>query len=424
MRFIHRANPLLYPLLFLLVLLACSDDNEPAPPNIEKTVLTYDAACHTDTLHFPFSGSWEIVADPEWTTVGRKEGMGDIIIPIYIQENNDGVSREGIIKVLLEGKEAELKIMQSPDHNNGTPLVNLPKTYGLGWGYDLKEDYADISGVRGQVFDAAALINDWGEDAIAIETSTVTNMSFVKAQSSETLQQEMAGKVTGSVDLKVASAKVSVEYNKQITEQKDRLYVWCRDFRGVKTAYFDNDVDILDEEVVRWSTTYSFRLSVRNDTPKDIVKKFGTHLVTQACLGGKLDYYFTVSTDVTTEVEKIITAINVKVLFFKKSHTWVDEEVWTDVKKDFVGNFVVTGGGLAGERLNSQLKLYASKGEPLMDDTLFDKWYSCFEHAGKVNPDDLAMVDFKVVPIWYVVSRLDPAKGAALEEYVTKEYLK
>lgn len=425
MRSFNNLFGIITMLLPMAVFSGCRENDQLSPDRWNTTLLIYDAACQSDTLHFPYSGKWKVTSELEWITLGTTEGEGAIYLPLYIQENDDNSSRETIIKLLSqENEEAEIKIIQLPDANNGAPLVNLPKSYGLGWGYDLKEDYADITGVRGQVFDVASLINDWGKDAIVTEMNTVTNMSFVKAQSSETLQQEISGKVTGKVDIKVASAKVSVEYNRQISEQKDRLYVWCRDFRGVQTAYFDNDVDLFDSDVVRWCTTYSFQLSVRNDSPKEIVRKFGTHLVTQSCLGGKLDYYFTVSTDLTTEVEKIITAINVKVLCFKTSHTWVDENVWTNVKKDFIGNFVVTGGGEAGQRLNAQLKQYASKGEPLTDETLFDNWYACFSNAEKVKADDLAMVDFRVVPIWYIISRLNPEKGKAVEEYILKEYLR
>lgn len=94
----------------------------------------------------------------------------------------------------------------------------------------------------------------------------------------------------------------------------------------------------------------------KNDKVEDIVRKFGTHVVTSSNLGGKLDYYFTLSQDIKTEIEKVVTSINVKILFFKSSSTTVDEKTWTEIKKDFQGNFVVTGGGDSGTILNRQMK--------------------------------------------------------------------
>lgn len=58
--------------------------------------------------------------------------------------------------------------------------------------------------------------------------------------------------------------------------------------------------------------------------------------------------------------------------YFQSSSTTVDEKTWTEIKKDFQGNFVVTGGGDSGTILNRQMKEYASKGEPLTDPTLFE----------------------------------------------------
>ena len=246
---------------------------------------------------------------------------------------------------------------------------------------------------------------------------------FARAESSQQLQSEIAGKFTGSVDLLVAGVKVSSEYKNQIEEQKDCLYIWCRDFRTVKCSYFSNDVDLLSDDVVRWCTTRDFRNSVRQDNAEEFVRKYGTHLITTSYLGGKLDYYFTVSQDVKTSTEQIVTTINVKLLWFKKSSTTVDEKVWTEIKKDFEGQFHVSGGGEYGKRLNEEFDKYVSKGEPLQDQTLTDQWYACFENSN--TPDeDLVMVDFYVIPIWDIVEVLNPSKAQEIEDYITNKYLK
>lgn len=256
-----------------------------------------------------------------------------------------------------------------------------------------------------------------------VDRSTATQLYFARAESSQQLQSEIAGKFTGSVDLLVAGVKVSSEYKNQIEEQKDCLYIWCRDFRTVKCSYFSNDVDLLSDDVVRWCTTRDFRNSVRQDNAEEFVRKYGTHLITTSYLGGKLDYYFTVSQDVKTSTEQIVTTINVKLLWFKKSSTTVDEKVWTEIKKDFEGQFHVSGGGEYGKRLNEEFDKYVSKGEPLQDQTLTDQWYACFENSN--TPDeDLVMVDFYVIPIWDIVEVLNPSKAQEIEDYITNKYLK
>ena len=419
-----------YIAVLLLVLTACSRDEDGVftPHLTSPEAVTYDARCQTDTISFSLDGDilWKASTDGEWLTLEQTEGTGAGRLPIYIQQNDDEEQREATVTIsVADGsrrRTVSVKCMQSVPSENGYTYIDLPKTFGLGWGYDLSADIADASGLRGQVFDAAALRNDYGDNVIRAENSTHTNLYYASGNSHEEMQREMNAKVAGKADIFVAKAKVSVEYSNQISEKIDRRYMWCRDLRAVKTAYFYN----LDygEENLMYSTTWAFRNAVKRDTPQEFVRKFGTHLVIASCLGGKLDYYFTVSQSVKTEVERIITCINVKVLCFKKSWTNVDENVWTEVKKDFKSNYEVTGGGQAGETLNRQLHDRAAKGIPLESSDLFDNWSARFKDPNTARPEDLAMIDFEIIPIWEIVEVISRDKAAAIEEYVTGTYLK
>lgn len=417
--------------LSLCILLFCvtwscstSDENNIEVGLDSASEVVYDARCQTDTVRFTVSGHWRATVSDEWITLLQTEGNGSGVIPLYIQQNDSEQTRRATLTVQLEDeRQLTVSFIQYVPDTNGSIIVDLPRTFGLGWGYDYSIDHADLEGLRGQVFDAAALHNDYGEDAVMVDRSTATQLYFARAESSQQLQSEIAGKFTGSVDLLVAGVKVSSEYKNQIEEQKDCLYIWCRDFRTVKCSYFSNDVDLLSDDVVRWCTTRDFRNSVRQDNAEEFVRKYGTHLITTSYLGGKLDYYFTVSQDVKTSTEQIVTTINVKLLWFKKSSTTVDEKVWTEIKRDFEGQFHVSGGGEYGKRLNEEFDKYVSKGEPLQDQTLTDQWYACFENSN--TPDeDLVMVDFYVIPIWDIVEVLNPSKAQEIEDYITNKYLK
>lgn len=412
--------------LVLLLLVSCdnSRQEETAKPILQTaSSLQYNAACQTDTLRFITSGAWTADCDAGWITLTDTEGEGNGTVELYIQQNDDEAPRQGTVRIHTAGGDLTVPVSQEYSPNNGNILVNLPKTFGLGWGYDASIDYADEAGIRGQIFDAGKLKKDYGNEAFVMENSTSTHMFYEKAESSETLQQKIGGHISAEVDIKIASAKITGEFSQQITEQKDRLYVWCRDIRTVKLAYLGNCVDLYDGEMLKMCTTDSFRKSVNKDNAQDIVRKFGTHLITSSTLGGKLDYYFTVSQAVKTTVEKLVATINVKILFIKTSTSIVDENTWTEIKKDFKGSFIVTGGGQAGMLLNQELKKYASAGQPLTDSKLFDNWYQCFEVSDKTRDEDMAMVDFTVIPIWDIIYELNPAKAEAVEDYVTNTYL-
>ena len=193
--------------------------------------------------------------------------------------------------------------------------------------------------------------------------------------------------------------------------------------RLVKRAYFSNDVDLYDKYIVDWCTTSSFKNSCKNDSPADIVKKFGTHVVIHSNLGGKFDYYFTVSSDINEKVEKLVTTVSAKVLGFKKSATAVDEDTWEDIKRDFKGNFHVEGGGVHGTKLNNALSECITKGVPISDNSLFENWFNCFSNIANVDDNNLTMIDFQVIPIWNIVSIRNPEKGKAVKDYITNKHL-
>lgn len=411
----------------ILVLVACGKDEETVTPQLTSPVaVVYDSSCQRDTITFSTTGSWKAETDARWLTLAQQEGTGDAQLPIYIQQNDGEEQRTAILTIIThDGQQMKVSLTQRLPDANGLSYVNLPKEYGVGWGYDMKTDVADVSGLRGQVFDAQRLTNDYGKDAIGQMNDTSSDLYFTSGNSHTELQQNMSAKFTGKVDILIASAKVSVEYSNQITEKEDCRYVWCRTTKSVKRAWLGNSVDVADDYLVRYCTTDDFfKESMNNNSPESFVKKFGTHLVTTSVLGGKLDYYFTISKKVKTEVERIITHINVKILFIDKSSTSIDQNTWEEVKTSFKANYQVSGGGKVGDELNRQLRNCSAKNVPLEDQTLFDRWNACFTDPNTANPDDLTMIGFNVIPIWYVVETINPKKAVAIEQYVLTKYLK
>jgi nitrous oxide reductase accessory protein NosL len=418
---------LLFIASLALVLAACSKDEERATPRlISPAAVTYDSSCQRDTICFSSTGSWKAETDARWLTLALAEGTGAGQLPIYIQQNDAEEPRTATVTITThDGQQMKVSLTQRLPDTNGLSYVNLPKEYGVGWGYDMKADVADVSGLRGQVFDAQRLINDYGRNAILMTNSSYSDLYYASGNSHEEMQQDMGAKFAGSADILIANAKVSVEYSNQIKETKDRRYVWCRTTMSVKKAFLGNNIQMSNKNLVNYCTTDAFyNEAMSNNSAEEFVKKFGTHLVIRSDLGGKFDYYFTVSQTVKTEVERIITHINVKILFIKKSWTEVDEKTWTDIKTDFNARYQVSGGGKVGIELNKQLKNCSEHNVPLEDPMLIDRWNACFTNPETANPDDLTMVGFNVIPIWNVVKTINPRKSKAIEEYVMGSYLK
>ncbi len=414
------------PAFLILVLASCSEDESRDVLQLTSDpAVTYDSSCQRDTVCFNATGGWKAETDARWLTLAQQEGTGDGRLPIYIQQNDGEQQRTATITITThDGQQLQVALTQRLPDVNGLSYVNLPKEYGVGWGYDMKTDVADVAGLRGQVFDAQRLLNDY-PNAIREANSTHTDLYFTSGNSHTELQQNMGAKFAGSADILVASAKVSVEYDNQTKETEDSRYVWARTFMSVKMASLGSVVDLGDEYIVRYCTTDEFfKEAMSKRSPEEFVKKYGTHLVTSSTLGGKLDYYFTISQKVRTEIERIITHINVKILFIETSTTTIDEKTWTDIQRDFKARYQVSGGGNVGIELNNQLRSCGEKNQPLENPELFEKWNDCFKDPNTVNPDDLTMIGFQVRPIWQVVEAINPKKADEIEAYVKKKYLK
>ena len=380
--------------------------------------------CQRDSIMFSGDSEWSVDSDCDWVTIEKETGYGVGNVPLYIQQNDSESDRIGYINLHFKGeKDIAIRICQdASDLNSYSALVNIPKTYGVGWGYDYSVDHADIAGVKGQIVDEARLSKTAGELAVLVEAHTYTHTECISEESCTELIQEMSSKLTGEVDLKIASAKVSGEFSKQISENKDRLYVWYRDIRAVKQAYMNAD-DITEE-----CMTSDFKDAVKKlrqgGDVREFVRKYGTHFIWSSTLGGKFDWYFTISQEIKETVEKVVLTITVKLLFWNSTTTSVDENTWTEIKKDFIANFEVTGGGDKGKALNFALQATASKGEPLSNPDLITKWQECFVSPKSAKDDELTMIDFEVYPIWEIVECIDGNTAEKVRNYIVNEYLK
>ena len=223
------------------------------------------------------------------------------------------------------------------------------------------------------------------------------------------------------MDIGIASAKVEMEYAKQMAEHKDRLYIWYRDKRIVKNAWIAR---VPTDNMVRQCVTADFRQAVATLPARDIVRKYGTHWVSRAWLGGRMDYYFTVSQSVKASAESIALTVTVKFLCWSASaSTSVSEKTWSEIQQDFEGNFEVSGGGTAGDVLNKALADAMKKGQPLTEgEALIGAWIDRF--GADAKDEDLTMVDFEVKPIHELVGALDAKKGEEVKRYIENEYKK
>ena len=412
-------------LLGMIMTLACTRDDVQVEV-VSPLSLNYDAMCQRDSIVFTADCMWSVECDCDWITIENDNGYGDGTVSVYIQQNDGENDRVGFVTLHFKGgDDVTIPVRQDvSDLNSYSVLVNLPMTFGVGWGYDYSVDHADIDGVRGQIIDEAKLDKITNRKSIISEPYTSTYTECYSEQSASQLIEKMSGKLSAGVDIKIASAKVSGTFSKQMSENKERLYVWYRDMRSVKKAHINADVFDVAEHCLTHDFLAAIESVKNGGSVNDMIKKYGTHFIWNSTLGGKFDWYFTVSQQIKESAEKIVATITVKILFWKKTSTSVEEKIWKEVKKDFIANFEVTGGGNKGKVLNDALQISANRGEPISDPDLITKWQDCFVSSTSAKDNELTMIDFEVYPIWEIVECVDEAAAAKIEKYIVKEYLK
>lgn len=412
-------------LIGILLTLACTHDDVQVEV-ISPQTFNWNASCQRDSVIFKAHCAWSAESDCDWFTIEIDKGIGNGVVPIYVQQNDGDIDRNGSLIIHFEDG-TEIRICASQEANdlnsNGT-TVNLPMTYGVGWGYDYSVDHADIDGIRGQIVDEAKLDRITENQALIAEAYVSNYTQCISEHSSARLIEKLSGQLSGEIDIKIASAKISGSFSRQTVEDKDRLYVWYRDIRSVRYARMGIDPGDIALDCLTSDFTSAINTLKRGGSVKDFVNKYGTHLICNSVLGGKFDWYFTVNQDVKETTERIVTTLSFKLLFWKKTSTSVDEKLWKEIKKDFIADFEVTGGGEKGKNLNNALKATANKGEPLSDPDLLSRWQDCFINSSLAKDDELTMIDFNVYPIWEIVENVNKDVAKRIKDYILNEYLK
>lgn len=415
-------------LLLAVVVSSCGDDNGGegaallSPGRVEV-----DARCQELTVVVAASEGWQATTDDEWLTPEMPDGRGDAEIPVYIQQNDGGEARTGVIDILTEsGQTLSVTVVQIPSDDNGAN-AGIPQNFGVGWGYDLSADVADVAGLRAQIIDAAKLRQLTGlENCVEIGNATSSHYLCASEKSTVELCNYLSTKLTGEIDLKIAGAKVSAEFEKQTTDTKNRYYLWYRNIYQVKYCAFS--VGMYNPKVTPYATTLDFKKAIYALSPEEFVKKYGTHVITSSGLGGKLDFYMTVAQDIKETVERITLTVSVRFLCWKATATSVDEKLWNSISQSLTGRYYCAGGGAVGAQLNSLLEQTVNQGKPTMPDggrcTLFEDWAACFGSPGDVPDSDLAIVSVDVFPVADIVSMISPVRGEMIDRYVREQYLK
>lgn len=417
----HVLSLTLLSLLVLPVLSSCSDDDDPSLLSSvqlseqEMEISSSGRYCSVTVSADTLSHSVHASTNESWIELDDEYPTADGNIAFYVQPNEEGSSRDGIITFTLDNDmPATLTIHQrslAEDDVNSLPGGQLTRQSRVGYGYNMLVDYIDPKSVTEPIIDYQKVVEaeqTWGT-IITEEGRSQQELQIHCSYSIEEMASWMTEQV--STETKMFFCNKKVEKFKHVSEHKldQRTYGFSSLAKTVATRYIDEGKL---ESVIRSGNKDIFTKQFRkqydevNNSPSDkniaqLIKTYGTHLVIYADLGGRLDYMVNFRSEETSResVEKYMKYKNGKL----KNNEETSEASHNICNSGDSLAFDIYGGSQDAIR---QLTSSRSVKDPFaqIDASLLDGWLKSVKAS---DPSSISIVRCHLMPIWQLFSNQD-----------------
>lgn len=291
----------------------------------------------------------------------------------------------------------------------------------LGFSYDVTGAYLSVDEARLSVIDVAAFVEDY-KGRFYDPSTTVGSTVFYAGATADDYINEINTKnsvtVGGNVAANAFSGSVTRKYESSSKYEYSTKYSFSHAdlIKRVKRLYLDANVELLSKYL-----TVAFKQNLSSLSPDDFVKKYGTHVLTDISIGGRLQFSYrsSIVKESTREQKKAIVEGGVKFNIGKfgadinNSHEI--ESIKTLNKENASWNFEVKY--IGGTNSGISLTFNSQTGYP---STSFDLkgWES------SVNDRNSGLTDIawdKAYPIYEFIT--DPVKKAQIKAAVSR-YMK
>lgn len=378
------------------------------------------------------NGEWKIETTGDWFYVSPKSGTGNTIVEICVLENDTEDRRRGTIALLSAANSSKMQTFEIgqksiADYDDNGILDKKPsiKKYAVGFGYNTLGEYASPTSVTNQIV-------DWyGMDKVDKIQINAPDAEFyertVTGSSLEDLAQNLSASVSfggsycgfkGEIGASFKGGTAKNEYNEyaiSYIEYKVTDISIPNDPAEIKKHWL---LDAAKRAIDGVDDNYKGAEGVKN-----LLKQYGTHLITKAEIGGRLKY------NLTVDVSKISGFYDIAA-YAKASYSNafinLDASVDADMKKAYENNsknidlsFKAVGG--------VSVNLTSTSNEKAIDE-----WkQSVYEGYEDVDKNKTALIGFGsdmegLLPIYELAS--NPQRAAEIKavmegrDFVTVEY--
>lgn len=369
---------------------------EVSPLGRYYTLAVSGVADYDSIISATSSASW-VEVDEMWSSVLR----------IYIKPNMvKGSSREATVTLTTQsGSAATLTVIQNRDNQNLLTDDSLSRVARVGFGYNLAIDYMDVKSATEPVFDYNALKgaeSEWGT-IIAQDHRNRLDYKLHTAYSIVEMAENLMSEQTDGVSFFGLSKTVSKYLSVETFESDKQSYGFGKITKVVATRYIDmGKIDAIIREGNTSVFTSDFREyynAVHSDPSEENVRKlvdrFGTHIVTYADLGGRLEYTINFKAEQVSREEMEYT------MKYKNGNLQESDENRRHEKLDNINSsmYVTVYGGDSVVQASLQTASPTTDTNQQIPNDLLEAWTATIADDDSLR-QNLVMASCHMTPIW------------------------
>ena len=411
---------------------ACSDDDlegiqaEVVLPS-DVDLMELEAWSYVVPFEIKSDSEWRIEKNGDFFDVIPSEGEGNATVEIHVTDNIYEERQNGELRIVFPNDESKNMILNLQqkwegdyDENDNETATVGPKKYALGYGYNVMEQYANSASVKGQIF----MMNDLYAKRIATCDDSQTNYSMQTITGSTV--SEISNQLAANVNVTGKYGKFKGELKSSFTMEhvKNSNYEYAITYYNIGTqtySFEDEPFDIASEYMTTaaYNAINGVSKKYATDNPdglKNLIDYYGTHVVVQARLGGRIRHSMEINvSDIQSEydLEAFASAAYDGILVdasadaedkFKESYEKNQSKISTKV--DVIGGSSLTKNNLINKFTKENV----------------DAWMS------SLNSKDVGLIAFtdkgSLIPLYELVDTDSfPGRKEAIKDYIEGEVM-
>lgn len=412
---------------------ACSDDDDLVGIQAEVVLpsdvdlMELEAWSYVVPFEIKSDSEWRIEKNGDFFDVIPSEGEGNATVEIHVTDNIYEERQNGELRIVFPNDESKNMILNLQqkwegdyDENDNETATVGPKKYALGYGYNVMEQYANSASVKGQIF----MMNDLYAKRIATCDDSQTNYSMQTITGSTV--SEISNQLAANVNVTGKYGKFKGELKSSFTMEhvKNSNYEYAITYYNIGTqtySFEDEPFDIASEYMTTaaYNAINGVSKKYATDNPdglKNLIDYYGTHVVVQARLGGRIRHSMEI------DISKIKTEYDLEA-FASAAYDGILVDASADAEDKFKESY---------EKNQSKIstKVDVIGGSSLTKNNLINKFTKENVDAwmSSLNSKDVGLIAFadngSLLPLYELVDTDSfPGRKEAIKDYIEGEVM-